>query len=403
MSLPTQPRKPLDGIRVLDLTNVLAGPFGGYQLALMGAEVIKIERPGKGDLARQLGADPELNRRNMGISFMAQNAGKRSVTLNMKSPRGKDLLRELVTTADVLVENFRPGVMDRLGLGYQDLRKHRPDLIYCAVTGFGQDGPWRDNPAYDQIVQGVSGVMSVTGTPDTAPLRVGYPMADTIGGMTAAFAICAALAARPRGAFLDVSMTDAVISTMGWVVSNHLIGGVDPQPLGNENFTSAPSGTFKTATGPLNIAANKDEHWTLLTAHLGLEHLRDAPGFATRDERKANRDTLREILERALQAKPAADWARELNAMGVPAGEVLTVPQVLASDQMAQRDMTATYPAPPGVDRSIRLTGSPVRVDGQRPFAPDGPAALGHDTAEVLGDLGYSASDLDQLRADGVI
>ena len=178
--------KPLSGVRVLDLTNVLAGPYCCYQLALLGAEVIKVERPGTGDLARQLGADPERNKSLMGVSFLAQNAQKKSVTLDMKHETGKALLKRLVRTSDVLVENFRPGVMDRLGLGYEVLKAENPNLIYCAISGFGQDGPWKDNPAYDQIVQGISGVMSITGDGDSAPLRVGYPLADTVGGMTAA-------------------------------------------------------------------------------------------------------------------------------------------------------------------------------------------------------------------------
>jgi len=199
----------LAGIRVLDLTNVLAGPFCAYQLALLGAEVVKIEVPDGGDLARQLGADPELNRRGMGASFLAQNAGKRSITLNLKNASARDAFLRLVKTSDVVVENFRPGVMERLGLGYGRLKSHKPSLIYCAISGFGQDGPLRLNPAYDQIVQGLSGVMSVTGDAHSAPLRVGYPVADTMGGITAAYAVSAALFRRERsgeGEFIDVSM-----------------------------------------------------------------------------------------------------------------------------------------------------------------------------------------------------
>ena len=195
---------PLNGIRVIDATNVLAGPYCTYQLALMGAEVIKVERPGSGDLARQLGADAARNRANMGISFLAQNAGKKSITLNLKDPRGQVILKRLIRDADVFAENYRPGVLARLGLGYDTLRPVNPALIYCAISGFGQDGPWRDNPAYDQIVQGIAGVMSITGTLDTGPLRVGYPLGDTIGGMTAAFAITSALNAIPRGAFPQI-------------------------------------------------------------------------------------------------------------------------------------------------------------------------------------------------------
>ena len=192
----------LEGIRVLDLTNVLAGPFCCYQLATLGADVIKVEVPGTGDLARELGADPLLNKRLMGTSFLAQNAGKRSITLNLKTAAGKQVFQRLVATAQVVVENFRPGVMQRLGLDYDVLRQANPGLIYCAISGFGQDGPLKDNPAYDQIVQGLAGVMSVTGTKDGAPLRVGYPIADTIGGLTAAFAIALpwfAAAAPARG------------------------------------------------------------------------------------------------------------------------------------------------------------------------------------------------------------
>ena len=233
----------LSGVRVLDLTNVLAGPFACYQLAVLGAEVIKVEVPGSGDLARQLGADAELNQRHMGASFLAQNAGKRSITLNLKHAAGKAVFLRLVASSDVVVENFRPGVMDRLGLGYAALKEVRPDLVYCAISGFGQDGPLNGNPAYDQIIQGLSGVMSVTGTPENAPLRVGYPVCDTIGGITAAFAIAAALVKRGRsgeGEFIDVSMLEATLVTMGWAVSNWLIAGVHPTPMGNENMTAAP-------------------------------------------------------------------------------------------------------------------------------------------------------------------
>src|SRR5205809_269958 len=257
----------LAGTRVLDLTNVLAGPFCCYQLAQLGAEVIKVEVPGSGDLASQLGADPELNRRGMGASFLAQNAGKRSITLNLKAPKGRAAFARLVGTADVVVENFRPGVMERLGLGHAALKAIKNDIIYCAISGFGQDGPLKFNPAYDQIIQGLCGVMSVTGDAQSAPLRVGYPVADTMGGMTAAFAIAAALVRRERtgeGEFIDVSMLEASLVAMGWAVSNWLIAGVRPEPMGNENMTASPSGTFRTGKGLLNIAANKQEQFETL-------------------------------------------------------------------------------------------------------------------------------------------
>lgn len=393
---------PLAGIRVLDLTNVLAGPYCCYQLALMGAEVIKVERPGSGDLARMLGADADRNKAGMGISFLAQNAGKKSVTLDMKSPRGKELLKSLVRTADVLVENFRPGVMDRLSLGYDVLTKENPNLIYCAISGFGQTGPRKDDPAYDQIVQGISGVMSITGGPQTTPYRVGYPLADTVGGMTAAFSISAALNASPvsRGAFLDVSMTDAVISTMGWVVSNYLIGGVPPEAHGNENMTSAPSGTFETADQPINIAANRDEQWETLATLLGRADLLSNPDYRTREDRKANRHQLRSELETVLKTRSSSDWVHELSAKGVPSGPVWSVSQVLNDPQIAERGLISTIPSD-GED--LQLSGSPVIVDGKRPTPQSAPPELGAHNDEVWSALGLSEADIRDLREKDVI
>lgn len=392
--------EPLSGVRVLDLTNVLAGPYCCYQLALLGAEVIKVERPGSGDLARVLGADPARNAAGMGISFLAQNAGKKSVTLDMKAEAGKDLLKRLVRGANVLVENFRPGVMDRLGLGYEVLKAENPRLIYCAISGFGQGGPRRGDPAYDQIVQGFSGVMSITGGPDTAPYRVGYPLADTMGGMTAAFAIAAALQATPRGAFLDISMTEAVVASMGWVVSNYLIGGVEPGAHGNENTTSAPSGTFRTADQPINIAANRDEQWQALARHLGLEALLAHPDYLTREDRKRNRHALRDALEEVLTTRPAAAWAAELNRLGVPTGPVLSLPQLLADAQITGRGFIGEVAQ--GGER-LSLAGSPVMVDGQRPHPHSPPPVLGADNDTVWAELGLSEDELARLREEGVI
>lgn len=395
--------KPLEGIRVLDLTNVLAGPFCCYQLAHLGAEVIKVEATGRGDLARALGADAELNRRGQGASFLAQNAGKKSVTINLKHAEGKALLKRLVATADVLVENFRPGVMDRLDVGYEVLREANPRLVYCAISGFGADGPWRDRPAYDQIIQGISGVMSITGTAESAPLRVGYPLADTVGGLTAAMAISAALNAPRRGTFIDVSMLDSVIATMGWVVSNYLIAGVVPQANGNENVTSAPSGAFRSADGLLNIAANKDEQWLALARHLGRQDLLDDPDFATRELRKKNRLRLRDELEKTLATRSAEDWAGELNAIGVPAGAVLSVPQVLASEQVAGRDLLARFPATAECDREVAVVRTGIKLDGKAPRVDTPPPALGADNAAIYGALGLSEDELARLAAEGVI
>ena len=396
----------LADLRILDLTNVLAGPFCCYQLAQLGAEVIKVEVPGSGDLARQLGADPELNRRNMGASFLAQNAGKRSLTLNLKNPKGREVFRRLVATSDVVVENFRPGVMQRLGLDYPALKQARDDIIYCAISGFGQDGPLKHNPAYDQIIQGLSGVMSVTGDAQTAPLRVGYPVADTMGGITAAFAISAALFRRERsgeGEFIDVSMLESSLVAMGWAVSNWLIAGVRPQPMGNENMTASPSGTFRTGRGLLNIAANKQEQFDTLCRLIGRDDLRTDARFAGREDRKKHRRALKVEIEQALAARPASDWSDLFNQHGVPAGEVLDVPTVLEHRQVAERNLLRRFQVAPGVDGEIRVVRSGFRLASGDPEPKSPPPVLGADTHDLLAELGYSADQVEALARDGAI
>lgn len=380
----------LAGIRVLDLTNVLAGPYCAYQLALLGADVIKVEQPSGGDLARQLGASPELNKAHMGASFLAQNAGKRSVALDLKNGADRRRFLDLVATADALVENFRPGVMKRLGLDYEALKAIRPGLVYCAISGFGQDGPMRDNPAYDQIVQGLSGIMSITGTPETAPLRVGYPVADTLGGLTGAFAIAAALVrqkASGEGAFLDVSMLECTLSALGWPVSNYLTAGVEPRPMGNENMTAAPSGAFATADGLINIAANKQEQFVVLCGLIGRPELAADPRFAERETRKKNRFELKALIEEALAAAPAAAWEEKLNRAGVPAGRVLTIPQALAEPQVSGRSMTVRFEDVLGAERPVTVVRGGFLVDGTAPVPTLPPPALGQHRQEVFAAL----------------
>jgi crotonobetainyl-CoA:carnitine CoA-transferase CaiB-like acyl-CoA transferase len=398
--------KALGGIRVLDLTNVLAGPLCAYQLALLGAEVIKVETPGSGDLARQLGNDRDLNRKLMGSSFLAQNAGKKSMTVNLKTEAGKALLKRLVASADVLVENFRPGVMDRLGLGWEDLRKHNPKLVYCAITGFGQEGPMRDAPAYDQIIQGLSGMMSVTGDAHSAPLRAGYPVADTVSGMVGAFAICAALLRRNgtgEGGFVDVSMLDSALVAMGWVVSNYLIAGTEPRPHGNDNFTAAPSGTFRTASGLLNIAANKQDQFEALARVIGRPDLVGNPLFAERENRKQHRAALTAEIEQALAERSAREWEPLLARAGVPAGRVLDVPEALQSEQIAARAFLQSFPDVPGAGREVRVARAGFKLSGGDPEATAPPPVLGAHTDEVLAGLGYTRGQIEELRRSGAI
>jgi crotonobetainyl-CoA:carnitine CoA-transferase CaiB-like acyl-CoA transferase len=377
--------RPLAGIRVLDLTNVLAGPYCSYQLSLLGAEVVKVEIPGTGDLARRLGPDPGLNEVGLGASFLAQNAGKKSVELNLKDPADQVTFEAMLAGADVLLENFRTGVLARLGYDWPRLREISPGLVYCAISGFGQAGPMSAAPAYDQIIQGLSGMMSITGTRQTAPLRVGFPICDTVGGLMAAMAISAALAGRSRtgeGCCLDVSMLEAAISAMGWTVSNYLVSGVQPEPMGDQNATAAPSGTFSAADGPLNIAANRQEQFETLCRLLGRPDLPDDPRFAGPDARKVYRDELNAELNSALSGRTALDWERELSAAGVPAARILTVPQAVELAQLAYRGFITELPYPDRSGRTLRVTGNGVLVDGSplRPAAP--PPSLGQHNDE---------------------
>ncbi|WP_223162148.1 CaiB/BaiF CoA transferase family protein [Salinicola halophyticus] len=375
---------PLTGYRVLDLTNVLAGPFCCHQLAHLGAEVIKVERPQGGDLARQLGADPALNRDLMGVSFLAQNAGKRSVTLDFKQADDREAFLELVASADVVVENFRPGVMQRLGLGYETLRQTNPELVYCAISGFGQEGPLANYPAYDQIIQGMAGVMSITGTPENAPYRVGYPLADTVGGLTAAMAINAALAERPRKAhFIDISMLESVLATMGWAVSNLLIAGKPPQPMGNDNVTASPSGTFATADGLINIAANKQEQFEAICHLLERPEWLTDTRFAQRQARLDNRQALSDCIEVVLKQQTTEYWWPRLVEAGVPAGPVYSVAEALAHPQVRDRGLIERFDDT-SIGRPLEVVSGGFRFDEQPPRVASPPPRLGQDNATLL-------------------
>jgi len=396
--------KLLEGIRVLDLTNVLSGPFATLHLSWLGAEVIKIENPEGGDLARKLGCVPEYNKELMGTSFLAQNANKKSLTLNLKEEKAKEIFRKLVATADVLVENFRPDVMTRLGLGYDSLSIINPRLIYCAISGFGQTGPDAKKPAYDQIIQGLSGVMAVNGDERLNPLRAGFPLCDTVGGLNAAFAIMSALYHRERtgeGQFIDIALLDSIMPLMGWVAANLLIGGQQPQLLGNDNFTAAPSGTFRTKDGFINIAANKQEQWEDVADILGVPELKEDLRFKERDTRKKNRFELTTLLEEKLVEKDTAIWVDIFNKKGVPSGEILSLFDALTAPQIEHRKTFSMVDVSGiGQIKLFNLTAKFEKVSGN---VETPPPLLSEHTDEILKELGYSAEEIQELKDKKII
>ena len=396
--------KLLDGIRVLDLTNVLSGPFATLHLSLLGAEVIKIENPADGDLARKLGNVLPLNDRLMGTSFLAQNANKKSLTLNLKNPEGKKIFLKLAETADVVVENFRPDVMKRLGIGYPVLCAANPQVIYCAISGFGATGPDAMKPAYDQIIQGLSGVMAINGDERLNPLRCGFPVCDTVGGLNAAFAIMAALYFRERtgeGQFIDIALLDSIMPLMGWVAANLLIGGQQPVLMGNDNFTAAPSGTFATKDGYLNIAANKQEQWETVADLLGVPELKKDPRFEKRDARKKNRKALTPLLETKLKENTTEYWVDTLNERGVPSGAILSLEAALEQAQIQYRGtIRAIRDDDLGQLKLFNLTAKFEKSPGDI-VSP--PPRLGAHTEEYLTELGYTKDEIRELREKAVI
>ncbi len=396
--------KLLDGVRVLDLTNVLSGPFCTLHLAWLGAEVIKIENPDSGDLARKLGCVSEYNKMLLGTSFLAQNANKRSVTLNLKEEQAKEIFKKMVAKADVIVENFRPGVMDRLGIGYEALKEINQGIVFCAISGFGQTGPDAKKPAYDQIIQGLSGVMAVNGTPELNPLRAGFPLCDTVGGLNAAFAVMAGLFYKQKtgkGQFIDVALLDSVMPLMGWVAANLLIGKQEPTLLGNDNFTAAPSGTFKTKDGYINIAANKQEQWEAVADTIGSPELKEDPRFKERDQRKKNRFELTPYIEAKLTQNSTSYWVEILNKKGVPSGEILSLNDALTAPQIKHRNALSTINMDdigdiPLFNITAKFSDTPGSVESP-------PPKLSEHTSYYLKELGYSDNEIEKMKQDGII
>jgi len=390
---------PLAGIRVVEVGNFMAVPFCGLQLADLGAEVIKVENPRGGDLTRATG--PFLDGESS--NFVRLNRNKRSVALDLKSDAGKALFRKLAASADVVIENLRPGTMDELGLGYASLAADTPRLIYLAATGFGASGPYAQLAGLDIIAQAMSGLMSITGEPDAAPVKVGVPIADLTCALYATIAVLAALRARDRdgvGQFIDVSLLESAVSFAVWEAGRYFATGEVPRPSGSAHQAIAPYQAVRAADGWFTFGANTQAHWLRACAALGLDALADDERFATNDLRMANRPALIAAIEAATVMQPSAHWTERLTAAGIPCGPILSLDRVFNDPHLAARAFFADAP-----HRSlgpVRQLGSPMRFS-RTPVRLDhaGPP-LGADSADVLRGLGVADDELAALARAGV-
>lgn len=395
---------PLTGIRIIDFTTVLAGPYCTYQLALLGADVIKVERTVTGDYTRNgedLAGMPGLT-----ASFVAQNAAKRSVTIELKSVAGLELAHRLIEQSDVVVENYSPGVAARLGLGFEAVKVRNPDIVYASLSGYGQDGPYSARPAYDHVIQAISGITMLTGTADSVPNRIGPPLFDYLAGIYAAFAVVAALRERDRtgqAQRVDVAMLDAALVAMASTTSAFLNGGINPMPNGNTASSGSPaSGIFPTKNGLLSLAANQEHHVVSLCAALGEPSLLDDPRFTVPDIRKANAMAFGSALTGRLAHRSAAEWETVLSARHVPAVKVRTVPEALADEHVVSRGVQQQV-ADPVTGKLISVPSLGFKWNGHSIGPRKGPSLLGGDTEQVLAELGMDANEISLLRQQGVI
>jgi crotonobetainyl-CoA:carnitine CoA-transferase CaiB-like acyl-CoA transferase len=392
---------PLDGIKVIDLTRVLAGPFATQSLGDLGAEILKIEPPGRGDETRHfppfLGGESHY--------FLGVNRNKKSLVIDLQREEGKEILRRLVATADILVENYRPGVMDRLGLGYAALAEINPRLIYCAISGFGLSGPLRDKPSFDIVTQALSGALSINGERGHMPVKLGIPLGDMVGGVFGPMAILAALHERTRtgkGRLIDISLYDGLIGMLGYFAQLAFITGNDPPPMGSSHPNIVPYGSFPASDGSIIIAVLSESFWGKLCDALERPDLAADPRFANPTGRRDHRDELDQTIAEITRTRSVAEWEKRLAEADVPHAPVLGVTAALAHPHAQARDMVVT--ADHAAIGPIRVVGRPVKFPGAAQPPITAPPSFGQHTAAVLrDDLGYSTAEIERLRDIGVI
>ena len=391
----------LDGITVLDLTRVLSGPYCTMMLADMGARVIKVEQPGKGDDTRGWGP-PFQNGES--AYFLSINRNKESVTLNLKHPEGRRVLDALIEKSDVLVENFRPGTLDKMGLGYETLSKQRPDLVYCSISGFGQTGPRRREPGYDAVMQGEGGLMSITGSSDGPSYRLGVAIADIVSGMFSAYGIAVALLARHRtgrGQFVDVGMLDAVTALLTYQAGIYFATETAPPRLGNRHPTIVPYETLEAADGDLVVAVGNDQLWKTFCGVLELETLANDARFQTNKDRVSAHAELRPLLVERLKTRPAAEWLSKLKEAGVPCGGVRDLDQLFSDPQIIDRAMVVALDHPAA--GLIQQLGVPIKLGDTPGAVRTPPPLLGEHTEAILKEIGKSIEEVEALKQSGAV
>ena len=392
---------PLAGLTIVDLTRVLSGPYCTMLLADMGARVIKIEQPGRGDDTRAWGP-PFVG--DESAYFLSINRNKESVTLDFKAAEGRRILNQLINTADVVVENFRPGVMSRLALDYATLAERHPRLVFCSISGFGQDGPRRDHAGYDAVIQAEGGLMSVTGDADGRAFRVGVAVTDLVAGLLAAQGIALALFARERtgrGQQVDISMLDGVISLLSYHASIYLTTGAESRRVGNRHATIAPYDTFSAADGELFLAVGNDDQFGRFCKAAGLQKLLEEERFSTNPLRVANEAALKEIIEPVMRRRKRDEWIRSLADAGVPCGAVRSVPEALSDPQVSARRMIETVEH--AVLGSMKVLGTPIKLSDTSASVRSAPPTLGQHTDKVLAELGLSGAEITALKTRAIV